>query len=880
MYRLWKTVFITLTAAILLIMGSWLVTNHLQADAQKQLEKSLSTVLNTTHEAVRILLKEYKLATKSWANTPKVRTITATLLNEKHNRTSLVSSAEQTILRHWLRPVIGSTGYFGYFLIGPDNINLASNHDDNIGIASPLVEQGNFLERIRAGETTVSLPIPSDTILHTQQHGELPIGTATMFVGTPVYDEFGQVSAVFAFRLDPTNISKILKRGRIGNSGETYAFNGSGTLISESRFQQHLWDIRLLPQATQAIFNLQLRDPGYLISADNLPPTSTKEKPLTLMAFQATTTLQPDINVTGYRDYRGIPVAGSWLWDKEYRFGLTTEIDIDEAYTHLNQTIHFVISLTLLSIFLLVGLSTLFSIWRTRLLANKQQFRQIIDLVPSIILVRDAQGRLLIVNEATAHAFDKPIKELLGNTVSSLSNSAELINISPEIVQDIIQQGKTQYIKELPYKNKQNETRIAELTRMPFYFSGKEVDSILTVATDISESKMAEQKLIHYKSELEQLVKQRTLQLSESEERLKISQQIARVGTWDWDITNNNVIWSEELFDLLEEDPQHCKPSFESLLKKVHSEDRDDVKQQITHALENNLSYRIEYRLTTPNSNTRYVCEKGRIDRNDQRQPIRLIGVIVDITEQKKLEQMKDEFISVISHELRTPVTSIRGAMGLIAGRALDLNSPQASSLVDIALRNCERLVGLVNDLLDMEKLTAGKMKLNLETHEIAQLVASSVQENQPFAEHYQVTYIVENPCYPGSAKIDAIRFMQIMANLLSNAAKFSPADSVVTIRVLKNHDRIRVAVEDHGLGIPEKFHCKIFEKFQQADSSSTRQKGGTGLGLSICKALVERMDGHIDFQTEVNKGTTFFFDLTEVKDEQINEKKLANDRG
>ncbi len=878
MYRLWKTIFITFTAAILLIMSSWLVINHLQENAQKQLEKSLSTVLNTTHQAVRIVLKEYQSAAKNWANTPNVRTITVKLVNEQHNPTSLTSSAEQTILRYWLSPVIDNMGYFDYFLIGPNNINIASNYEVNIGIPSILAEQGNFLERIRAGEIVVSHPIPSDTILYTQ-HGERPIGSATMFVGAPIYDEFDQVRAVFAFRLDPANISKILQRGRIGDSGKTYSFNDSGTLISESRFQQHLWNIGLLSQGTQAIFNLQLRDPGYLISADDRLTTSTKEKPLTLMASQAITTLQPGINVTGYRDYRGTPVAGSWLWDKEYGFGLTTEIDIDEAYAHLNETINFVISLTLLSIFLLVGLSTLFAIWRARLLANKQQFRQIIDLVPSIILVRDAQGRLLIVNKATAHAFDKSIKELLGNSISSLSYNTELINISTETVQDIIHQGKTQHIKELMYKNKKNETRIAEVVRMPFYFSGKKVDSILTVATDISENKMAEQKLIHYKSELEQLVKQRTLQLSESEERLKISQQIARVGTWDWDIPNNKVIWSEELFDLLGEDPLHCIPSFEYLLKKMHNEDRNDVKQQIIHALEHSMSYRIEYRLITPNGNTRYVCDKGRIDRNDQHQSTRLIGVIVDITEQKKLEQMKDEFISVISHELRTPVTSIRGAMGLIAGQALDLNSPQALSLVDIALRNCERLVALVNDLLDMEKLTAGKMKLNLETHEIAPLVASAIQENQPFAERYQVTYIVAEPSYPGSAKIDAIRFMQIMANLLSNAAKFSPAHSIVTIRVLKHQDRIRVAVEDHGSGIPEKFHCRIFEKFQQADSSSTREKGGTGLGLSICKALVQRMGGHIDFKTEVNKGTTFFFDLVEVNDQQINEKKLVNDR-
>lgn len=239
-----------------------------------------------------------------------------------------------------------------------------------------------------------------------------------------------------------------------------------------------------------------------------------------------------------------------------------------------------------------------------------------------------------------------------------------------------------------------------------------------------------------------------------------------------------------------------------------------------------------------------------------------LIGLMRDITERRRVEVMKNEFVSTVSHELRTPLTAIRGALGLIAGTMAAQLPPQLRSLVDIALNNSERLVRLINDILDIEKIESGNMRFEITTLELAPLIRHAVQANQGYADQYGVQLKIEQPLPDCRVKADADRVMQLMANLLSNAAKFSPSAAEVTVSVKAERDHVRISVTDRGPGIPLNFQGKIFQKFSQADSSDTRIKGGTGLGLSICKAIVEHMGGTIGFDTVIGQGTTMYFTL------------------
>jgi len=232
------------------------------------------------------------------------------------------------------------------------------------------------------------------------------------------------------------------------------------------------------------------------------------------------------------------------------------------------------------------------------------------------------------------------------------------------------------------------------------------------------------------------------------------------------------------------------------------------------------------------------------------------------LEEQRRLERLKDEFISIVSHELRTPLTSIHGSLGLVSsGRAGEL-PPKVSHLVEIAYRNSQRLVRLAGDLLDLQRIESGSLAFELRSHELAGLLQAALEANQPYGNRFEVAF-VPGPIPPGvHVRADADRLMQVLTNLLSNAAKFSPPQAEVTLDAERRGPEVRVRVSDHGPGIPEEFRQRIFQRFAQADSSSTRQREGTGLGLSISKAIVERMGGRIGFETQEGVGTTFFVDL------------------
>ena len=238
------------------------------------------------------------------------------------------------------------------------------------------------------------------------------------------------------------------------------------------------------------------------------------------------------------------------------------------------------------------------------------------------------------------------------------------------------------------------------------------------------------------------------------------------------------------------------------------------------------------------------------------------VGITRDITDRKRNEQLQKEFVSTVSHELRTPLTSISGTLGLLAGNALGEIPEQAKSLIDVAYKNSTMLASLINDLLDMDKLVAGKMEFTLKLQSIMPLIKQSLEANQAYGDKYHVSFNLISTA-DVQVECDAGRLTQVLNNFLSNAAKFSPSGGHVDIAVIVKDHCLRVEVIDQGEGIPEKFKNRIFKKFSQADSSDTRLKGGTGLGLSISKELIERMNGKIGFDSEEGKGTCFYFEFS-----------------
>ncbi|MEH6502885.1 MAG: response regulator [Cycloclasticus sp.] len=242
---------------------------------------------------------------------------------------------------------------------------------------------------------------------------------------------------------------------------------------------------------------------------------------------------------------------------------------------------------------------------------------------------------------------------------------------------------------------------------------------------------------------------------------------------------------------------------------------------------------------------------------------ILLISIIRDITERKKIDKMKSEFISTVSHELRTPLTSIQGALSLVIGKGSKDIPPKLLRLLETANRNSNRLTFMINDILDLEKISAGELDLQFEIVSLSALAKRAIEENEGYAQSHKVKLkLLDNGMENTTVRVDQYRILQVFANLISNAVKFSKENDSVIIEVKRIDNKVRVNVKDNGPGIAAEFSSRIFERFAQADSSDTREKGGTGLGLSISQAIINQLGGIIDYKSVLGEGSEFFFEL------------------
>lgn len=361
-----------------------------------------------------------------------------------------------------------------------------------------------------------------------------------------------------------------------------------------------------------------------------------------------------------------------------------------------------------------------------------------------------------------------------------------------------------------------------------------------------------------------ELARRMTRELSQSAERLTLALEGSNLALFDWDTQTGQVHLSDTWSRFIGSPPGETRTTIAELEQLVHPEDMPRVRRELRRMLSGECAfYEVEHRVRRTNGEWTWILSRAKAAERDPRGAVlRVTGTNADITDRKALERLKDEFIASVSHDMRTPLTAVIGALGLLKEESASALRPVMRNFLEIAFDNAERLAALVNDILDFERLQSGRAVLHMQRVALDAFLDAAIRRNTPYADQYSVALELADPVPAVDVQADPDRLDQVLANLISNAVKFSPRNGKVTIVAAARDGVVRISVADRGPGVPPEIGGRVFERFVQAGSAERARKRGTGLGLSICKTLVEQMGGTIGFTSTPGEGATFFFEL------------------
>ncbi|MGV2827635.1 PAS domain S-box protein [Myxosarcina sp. GI1(2024)] len=600
---------------------------------------------------------------------------------------------------------------------------------------------------------------------------------------------------------------------------------------------------------------------------------------------------------------------------------------------------------------------------------NQQKLAGILDNADEAIISIDERQYIQLFNQGAEKVFGYRADEVVGKSLDILMPEA-FRQIHRQHVREFGNSVKTTRIMSERDNNVRGRRKNGEEFSAEASISKLQTrDGLLftVILKDITERQQAAAKLLA------------------SETLLAKAENIAKIGSWQYDLANEELTWSQELFRILGFAPTQAIPDWEQIFNLIHPNDRFLVKKAFWQAYREGKSWQFNYRLLSTDGSIKYLESRGEPTVNSQGKMLKVWGTIVDITERKRaeislhrskeqlqlitdslpvlisyvdcqqryrynnrtyetwfnksrqemlglhmsevignkyyqqalpyikqalsgksvsfemeltdewgnhrwvnatyitdcscgrkvegffamiediterktIEQMKSEFVSVTSHEMRTPLTSIYGVLKLLCAERLGKLTSGGEEMAQIALKNTDRLIRLVNDVLDLEKLQLGRETLEKQWCNSFELIQQAVDTLATMAQQHQIT--IETDARAIELEVDRDRIVQTLSNLLSNAIKFSAANSKVWVSCQQRNDEVLFAVRDRGRGIPSDKLDTIFERFQQVDASDSRNKDGTGLGLAICRHIVEQHGGKIWVESVFGRGSTFFFTL------------------
>jgi signal transduction histidine kinase/ABC-type amino acid transport substrate-binding protein/CheY-like chemotaxis protein len=759
------------------VILAWVSIKQIDQKIRQDMGTTLSIILKSTQDSLRIWVQNRKQGLNQLLVEPELLKPVEILLDLPRNKEALVRNSAQELVRDFFKTRLEEFQEEDFFIISRDFINIGALREIDIGSMNAIAKQGkDLLKRVFQGEVVFATLKNSDDSFGAELGKNTQSDVSLFFVG-PLRNGQGEIIAAVSIPRDPfRDFSRITQVGQFGTTAETYAFNKQGYFLTESRFKEQIKLIGL-NQEQKSILSKRVTDPGSNLVVGIKSSTPIKDRPLTLMAQSAIKGTDGE-NLQGYRDYRGVPVLGAWLWDNVLGLGLATEIDLEEA------------------------LNPYYSV------------RNIIILVLSVIV----------------------IFALLLTALSA--------------------------------------------------WIGDQANVTLREARD----------------NLEQKVEDRTHELQQSEKKLlQINKQsdaaldLTNAGYWHISFADDPdyYISSEKAVAIFGDPPRpdhryHIMDEWYANVSAGDQEAAENASEKFYGAIEGRYPlYDATFAYRRPIDETIiWVRALAYVTRDENKKPLYMYGVTQDITESKTLEnelreaQKKAEaansakslFISSMSHEIRTPMNAVLG-YSQILGRDKGLNVKQKKGVESIH-RAGKHLLNIINDILDFSKIESGKLELHPHDFNLGGLVQELLSIFSEKCKEKKLELRSEG--VQEGQKVDvyaeATKLKQVLINLIDNAVKFTEKGNV-SLRVMPlSGDQFYFEVKDTGQGIPSEKLKDMFESFQQDEQGV--KKGGVGLGLVISKKIISAMGGELEVESELGKGSKFFFsiDLPPAK-EDVKEK-------
>ncbi len=478
------------------------------------------------------------------------------------------------------------------------------------------------------------------------------------------------------------------------------------------------------------------------------------------------------------------------------------------------------------------------------LMASERRYRNLIETANEGIWLIDAEANTIYVNERMASMLGYTADEIIGRKGLDFCYEQDAQK-AIELFYGCLIGSSQEFDFRFPCRDGSELLVLASTS--PVYDTHGEIAGAMGMFTDITERKRAEEAL------------------RESERRLKLSLAAGRAGTWEWRIKEDKLIWSDEYYDLYGIKPGEMEPTLENFLFCVHLDDRDRMLVEMSEVLQERKDAEHEFRFIRPDGAVRWAHSSAQLTLDEMGEPERMIGIMIDITDRKQAEMEregllrkerearaqaeaanrgKDEFVAMVSHELRSPLNAMLGWSKILKKGGVDAKTQMHA--VEVIERSARAQQNLIEDLLDMARIVGGKLRLEMRPVNLARVVEAAIDVVRPMAAVREIDLIVPTIKSADEVTGDPDRLQQVIWNLLSNAVKFTTHGGRVEVILERVGPSAQITVIDTGRGIKAEDLPFIFDRFRQADSSSTRRFTGLGLGLALVKHLVELHGGQV----------------------------------